>query len=511
MNATGSETSRSTREPREQVHPFEAATRECAVFLVSREGVVWCWNPGAERLFGYSSPEITGQHFSRIFSPEDVRGGQPEHELRSALNNGHAENARWQIRKDGTRFWCRATTTPLFDEHQQLRSFARVVHELSDDPGQKLNGKRTAVAVRVNGSQSSPPLQQHEAFVPRPVLSEPSDERLGFEKIVGTSQAILDVFEQARMTARADCTVLVTGESGTGKELVAEALHQNSARRTGPFMTVNMAAVPEHLVESELFGHVKGAFTGALAARLGRFEAAHTGTLFIDEIGDFALSSQSKLLRVLENHLITPVGCNDDKQVDVWAISATSRNLEEMVQTGKFREDLYYRLNVVTIHLPALRDRAEDIPQLAAHFLKIFSTAHGKPGLEIAPDLMEYLACHSWPGNVRQLRNAIENMVVLARGERLTFDNLPASLESKVPVANFVHAPATPPPESLLAQQRLAVENALAECRGHRTRAAQTLGISVRTLQRKLKTWGLVSIDQQLPPLAHLHRTNGTR
>ena len=163
-------------------------------------------------------------------------------------------------------------------------------------------------------------------------LQERLDERLGFEKMIGSSRAILDVFEQARMAAQADCTVLVTGESGTGKELVAEALHQNSPRRNGPFMTVNMAAVPEHLVESELFGHVKGAFTGAMAARMGRFEAAHGGTLFIDEIGDFALASQAKLLRVLENHIVTPVGSNDDKQVDVRAIAATSRKLEEMVK-----------------------------------------------------------------------------------------------------------------------------------------------------------------------------------
>src|SRR6185295_1650717 len=223
--------------------------------------------------------------------------------------------------------------------------------------------------------------------------------------MVGSSAAILEVFEQARMAAQSDCTVLVTGESGTGKELVAEALHQNSPRKNGPFMTVNMAAVPEHLVESELFGHVKGACTGALAARTGRFEAAHTGTLFIDEIGDFALSSQAKLLRVLENHVVTPVGSNDDKQVDVRAIAATSRKLEDMVKSGAFREDLYYRLNVVTIHLPPLRERREDIPLLAMHFLKMFSAAHGKATLEINAPLMDFMESFSWPGNVRQLRN----------------------------------------------------------------------------------------------------------
>jgi DNA-binding NtrC family response regulator len=339
------------------------------------------------------------------------------------------------------------------------------------------------------------------------LLQERLDERLGFEKMIGSSQAMLDVFEQARLAAQADCTVLVTGESGTGKELIAEALHQNSPRRNGPFMTVNMAAVPEHLVESELFGHVKGAFTGALAARTGRFEAAHGGTLFIDEIGDFALSSQAKLLRVLENHMVTPVGSNDDRQVDVRAIAATSRRLEEMVKDGRFREDLYYRLNVVTIHLPALRERREDIPLLTAHFLKSFGAAHGKTEMQIEPSLMDFMENFSWPGNVRQLRNVVENMVVLSRGNTLTIDNLPAQLESDPLIESGRVAGGT---TSLVALQRSAVERALAECNGHRTRAAESLGISVRTLQRKLKAWGLEkaehrSSEGQLQAAGHSH------
>jgi DNA-binding NtrC family response regulator len=325
-------------------------------------------------------------------------------------------------------------------------------------------------------------------------LQERLDERLGFEKMIGSSRAILDVFEQARMAAQADCTVLVTGESGTGKELIAEALHHNSPRRNGPFMTVNMAAVPEHLVESELFGHVKGAFTGALAARTGRFEAAHGGTLFIDEIGDFALASQAKLLRVLENHTVTPVGSNDDKTVDVRAIAATSRRLEEMVKDGRFREDLYYRLNVVTIHLPALRERREDIPLLTAYFLKSFGAAHGKTELQIDPTLMDFLENFSWPGNVRQLRNVIENMVVLARSDNLTLENLPASLEVDPLLESARLLSGT---TSLVALQRSAVEKALVECNGHRTRAAESLGISVRTLQRKLKAWGLEKVEHR--------------
>jgi DNA-binding NtrC family response regulator len=319
-------------------------------------------------------------------------------------------------------------------------------------------------------------------------LQERLDERLGFERIIGASKQILEIFEQARRAAQSECTVLVTGESGTGKELIAEALHQNSFRREGPFVTVNMAAVPEHLVESELFGHVKGAFTSAIAARMGRFEAAHDGTLFIDEIGDFALASQAKLLRVLENHTITPIGSNDDKQVNVRVVAATSRHLEVMVRDREFREDLYYRLNVVTIHLPALRERTEDIPLLAAHFLKQFSEAHNKPDLEFDPGLLHFLTGYEWPGNVRQLRNCIESMVVLARGKLLTPDDLPATLDSDPLIGNGRLGPGG---KSLRDLQRVAVEQALAEHSGNRTRAAEALGISVRTLQRKLKAWGM--------------------
>ncbi len=319
-------------------------------------------------------------------------------------------------------------------------------------------------------------------------LQERLDDRLGFEKIIGASRTMLDVFDQCRLAAQAECTVLITGESGTGKELIAEALHQNSPRKSGPFVTINMAAVPEHLAESELFGHVKGAFTSAISARVGRFEAADGGTLFIDEIGDFALQSQAKLLRVLENHVVTPVGSNDDKHVDVRAIAATSRKLEEMVRNNKFREDLYYRLNVITIHLPALRERPEDIPLLVAHFLKHFSTSLNKADLEIDSHLMQFLQTFAWPGNVRQLRNTIESMVVLAPSSRLTIENLPPSLESDPLVDSNRFAGGT---TSLVELQRAAVEKALADNNGHRTRAAESLGISVRTLQRKLKAWGM--------------------
>jgi len=323
-------------------------------------------------------------------------------------------------------------------------------------------------------------------------LKERLDERLGFEKMIGSSKVMLDLFDQVRRAARSVCTVLITGESGTGKELIAEALHHHSMRSHGSFVTVNMAAVPEHLVESELFGHVKGAFTGAMGARIGRFEAADGGTLFIDEIGDFAQASQAKLLRVLENHKITPIGSNNDKQVDVRVVAATSRHLDDMVREQKFREDLYYRLNVVTIHLPPLRERPEDIPLLIAHFNKMLCALQNRPELDFDSELLDFLYKYEWPGNVRQLRNAMESMIVLARGECLTMEDLPNTIETET----LGEATLKLADGGMLRDlQRSAVEKALHDHFGNRTRAATALGISVRTLQRKLKSWGLENND----------------
>ena len=318
-------------------------------------------------------------------------------------------------------------------------------------------------------------------------LSRRLDDKLGFERLIGRSKPMLDVFARVRRAADVDSTILVVGESGTGKELVAEAIHQNSRRSKGPFVAVNMAAVPANLAESELFGHVKGAFTGATAPRVGRFEAAGGGTIFIDEIGDFALESQAKLLRVLETHTITPVGGSREVACDVRVVAATSRNLEEMVVAGAFREDLYYRLTVVMIPLPPLRDRREDIPLLVRHFLGDLCGAIGRPPLAPDRDLMRFLETYDWPGNVRQLANCLESMVVMATDTTLTVHDLPANIASvhdgdhggvRIPIGTTI--------EDL---QRQAIEQTLERFDGNRTRAAEALGISVRTLQRKLKGW----------------------
>lgn len=309
------------------------------------------------------------------------------------------------------------------------------------------------------------------------------NDGLGAEKIVGRSRAWVEVCEQTLRAARTQSTVLILGESGTGKELIAEALHRNSTRRDGPFTVVNMAAIPEPLVESELFGHVKGAFTSAVASRVGRFEAARGGTLFIDEIGDFPLAMQAKLLRVLESRKITPVGTDREVPVDVRIVAATSRPLTRMLHSGEFREDLYYRLNVIAIHLPPLRDRRQDIPLLAYHFLAEFARAADRQPLRLSPELLHDLQVFDWPGNVRQLRNCLERMSVLTQKDVLTPDDLPPDVRDTDPAE-----PAGSRMESL---KRSAILQAIDQFGGNRTRAAEFLGISVRTLQRKLRDWGM--------------------
>ena len=313
------------------------------------------------------------------------------------------------------------------------------------------------------------------------------DQKFGLNQIVGQSKLMKDVFAKIQRAAPVDSTVLILGESGTGKELVAQALHHNSPRKKGPFVAVNCAAVPETLVESELFGHVRGAFTGATDRRVGRFEQADGGTLFIDEIGDFELGLQAKLLRVLETLTLTPVGGYEDKKVNVRVLAATSRDVIRMVHEGDFREDLFYRLNVVTIQLPALRERPDDIPILVDHFLKEIAEQKHTPPKKIDPSVMRRFMAYRWPGNVRELRNTLESMMVLAEGEVLTELDLPDRIaEGSLGETMHKELPIGMTMEEL---EKLAITKALERCGGKRTRAAESLGISVRTLQRKLRQY----------------------
>jgi DNA-binding NtrC family response regulator len=284
-----------------------------------------------------------------------------------------------------------------------------------------------------------------------------------------------------------DSTVLILGESGTGKELVAQALHHNSPRKSRPFVPINVAAVPATLVESELFGHVRGAFTGATSRRIGRFEQADGGTLFIDEIGDFELTLQSKLLRVLETLRVTPVGGTEERKVDVRVVAATSRDMRALVAEGKFREDLFYRLNVISVTMPPLRDRPEDIPLLVEHFMKEIASTRHVAARRVPSEVVRRFMAYRWPGNVRELRNVLESMVVLAESESLTEADVPETIMRSV--SDLPRPEQIPVGLTMEQLEKLAIIKALDQTQGNRTHAAGKLGISVRTLQRKLRIY----------------------
>ncbi len=319
------------------------------------------------------------------------------------------------------------------------------------------------------------------------------DERFGFEGVVGDSPQMRDVIERLRRIAPTGATVLIQGETGTGKELVAQAIHQNSPRKNKPFVALNCAALSENILESELFGHVKGAFTDASTDRVGKFEYAHGGTMFLDEVGDMPLATQIKLLRVLENGEITRVGSNEPIRVNVRILSATNRNLEDAIEAGTFRSDLYHRLKVVTLRLPTLIERSQDIPILIDYFLKQFSAQDGKHIKGVSPAARHKLLSYPWPGNVRQLRNVVESMVVVDYDGLLDVDDLPEELAGPAEPAG---EPATASLVALVGRpltevERLFIAETLRVSGGNREVAASKLGIGERTLYRKIKEYGL--------------------
>ncbi|HOE01037.1 MAG TPA: sigma-54 dependent transcriptional regulator [Kiritimatiellia bacterium] len=316
------------------------------------------------------------------------------------------------------------------------------------------------------------------------------DSKYGFANIIGTSPAMQAVFDTIRHVAPTKATVLIQGESGTGKELVARALHQASPRREGPFVPVHCAALAPTLLESELFGHEKGAFTGAVERRRGRFEMADGGTLFLDEIGEIEPSLQVKILRVLEERAFERVGGSETVTVNVRLVAATNKDLRQLVADGKFREDLFYRLFVVNLTLPPLRERDGDIVLLTQHYLKTLAAENGKSVPTLTAEAMDALTAYSWPGNVRELRNVIERMVVLNSTGKLNLDDVPATVRQG---AHDSGRDATRAGRVLRDAERQLIEDALRQHRGNRTKAAQHLGISRRTLHRKLNEFGLRS------------------
>jgi two-component system response regulator HydG len=325
------------------------------------------------------------------------------------------------------------------------------------------------------------------------------DKRFGFQGIIGATARMKRIFDILQQVSASNATVLILGESGTGKELVAHAIHQNSPRRGHHFVPLNCAALSESVLESELFGHVKGAFTGATYDRKGRFEYAHEGTLFLDEIGDLPSTVQVKLLRVLEYGEVFRVGSNEAVKVDVRLLCATNKNLEALVREGKFRDDLYYRLKVVTIDLPPLRERLDDLPILVDAFIKELSESHRKPITRISPEALRLFYQYPWPGNVRELRNAIESMIVLTKDDVLDVEDVPDFITARRGAQAAAAAPdlgddGSEGPGSgvhLETAEKELIRQALALSQGNREKAAQLLGIGERTLYRKIKRFGL--------------------
>jgi DNA-binding NtrC family response regulator len=354
-------------------------------------------------------------------------------------------------------------------------------------------------------------------------LRERLDKRFGFEAILGRTEVMVRLFEQLRVVAPVKTTVLVVGESGTGKELVANALHHNSPRRARAFVALNCGAIPREIIESELFGHERGAFTGALVKRMGRIEQSAGGTLFLDEVSEMPPDLQVKFLRVLEEKRVTPVGGNESRDVDFRLVAATNRDLVKEIEAGRFRQDLFYRLSVVTINVPPLRERKDDIPLLVERFRAVFAEEHGKTVTGATPAAVAALVAYEWPGNVRELKNVLESAVLFAAGSRIDVADLPPAIRARAPgrprsgewaaVKLPVPAPAPgpasagavgpPPPAhtsapaftgSLVGRtmaeiEKEAILTALDVSGQNRRRAAEALGIGLRTLQRKLKEY----------------------
>jgi DNA-binding NtrC family response regulator len=316
-------------------------------------------------------------------------------------------------------------------------------------------------------------------------------------RMVGQGRAMQAVHEQIRLVAPTHGRVLITGENGTGKELVARAIHEGSPRRLGPFVKLNCAAVPHELIESELFGHEKGSFTGASAQRRGKFETADAGTLLLDEVGDMPLNMQAKLLRVLQEGELERVGASETLRVDVRVLAATNQDLEAAIQAGRFRQDLYYRLAVVPIRVPPLRERPEDLPALAEHFLALACREHQRSARAFGPGALERLQAHDWPGNVRELKNTVERLVIMSPGEEIGRQDaerllLPApAAPATGPDADGFYRADRQLREMVERAERAFVEQALRDCQGHVTQAARQLGLERSHLYKKMKALGI--------------------
>jgi two-component system, NtrC family, response regulator HydG len=431
------------------------------VFTVDAKGHIVAWSAGAARITGYSSQDVLGKS-CHILEGQNCKGFRI---LTDYLANptpypwGICNQECKVLGKDGRELYLFGNVSVIRDEQGQV---AGAVGTFTDLTAFILNNQKIAV------------------------LEEQAKSREAFQQLIGKSPAMQEVFRRLRLAAHSDVTVLLTGESGTGKELAARAIHTLSDRKDKPFFAINCSAIPETLLESELFGHVKGAFTGAIRDKIGIFQAADGGTLFLDEIGDTSPLLQLKLLRVLQESEIRRVGDDHGIRVDVRLITATNRDLKALMAEGTLREDFYYRIHVFEITLPPLRARREDIPLLVHHFMADNSKAFHREIRDIAQDALHRLIDYGWPGNVRELKNAIEHAFVTVNGECLTLWDLPPDIQRPTAARGVKSLPSNAV-SSLPREEEDRIVSALKQAKWNKTEAARILGVSRVTLWKKIK------------------------
>ncbi|MDI5891606.1 sigma 54-interacting transcriptional regulator [Halomonas rhizosphaerae] len=468
------------------------------IYGLDAEGRTTFVNPAAERILGWSSEDMVGHGAHQLFHHTQADGSHfpvQQCPIHASFSDGQVHRVDDEVfwHKNGEAIPVEYTSTPIFEMgrlvgavvlFRDIRERKRAEQQLRDALAEVGSLKRR--------------LELENQYLQEEIKAE-----LNHREIVGESAAVAHLVRQIALVAPTDANVLISGESGTGKELIARAIHAGGTRSDRPLIRVNCAAIPRDLFESEFFGHVKGAFTGAVSDRPGRFELADGGTLFLDEVGEIPLELQSKLLRVLQDQQFERVGENRTREVDVRVIAATNRELREMVEAGAFREDLYFRLNVFPIVSVPLRERAEDVPLLARHFLVRACQKFNKPGVRLPPAQLEVLKRYPWPGNIRELENVIERQVIVAQGQRLAFDDLLAAdtavpfapegegASVSGPLAEENEAPLLTEPE-LLRRQRASAVAALRACAGKvsgQGGAAELLGLKPTTLRSRLEAW----------------------
>ncbi|TFF49513.1 sigma 54-interacting transcriptional regulator [Pseudomonas putida] len=448
-------------------------------------------NPAAERILGWSAVDMIGQDAHHLFhhSHSDGRAFEVNQcPIHASFSDGQVHRVDHEVfwHKSGEPIAVEYTSTPIF-EMGRLVGAVVLFRDIRE---------RQRTEARLRDALSEVEQLKTRLEMENQYLQEEINAHGNHHEIVGESPAVKHLLQQIELVAATDANVLVTGESGTGKELVARAIHASSPRRDRPLIRVNCAAVPRELFESEFFGHLKGAFTGAVSNRVGRFELADGGTLFLDEVGEIPLELQSKLLRVLQDRQFEPVGDNRTRAVDVRVIAATNRDLRDMVARGAFREDLYFRLNVFPIRSVPLRERLEDIPLLASHFLERASLAFNKPGIRMSLTQVAVLQQYTWPGNIRELQNVIERQTIVSRDGRVSFHEVLApSAPSSGPVSSIAQCEPEPTADKDWERQmKLNAISVLKRTAGKVSGeggAAQLLGLKPTTLASRLKKWGV--------------------